>query len=1111
MPSSRFIARPHKATVRSMWAVLILASTCSFAGGALPEVPAGSETVRGDWYFRESLAAVGDWEKILAWWEQQTPPGGQTPALPVPVNGETVEWPNPIPAMLLPPADTQRRVRVRIAGERVEVERIAPDGSRAPGAQETVACGETVTGYEHPGRGGKDQWYHRYPRRFDRLTCFQPVAAPFAVRVPAPLDWLPGSDLPRLTVRNVTAEPIEVRIGRNMLSIDRGQDAGAVVQTACREEKLALAAGAGGELVLPSLAHPGGAVLAVSFTCQDRTWWLPLLAYVEDVDPILAGIERLLGDSPDIAADTANSSPRERLADLQRRAQAAEKPSGMNWRRLFEEASALRDELLLKQVRFDSLLFVKRKPFYSEQPFMDAHHCYNRPGSAIYRLSPVHPHGKVVPVVDSLGLGIYRDLCLHWEGDRLLFAFGNGSDRVRQTTSGALSEPDGRSDYDLYEVATDGSRLRRLTSSPDNDCEPFYLPSGQIGFTSDRSEHYVMCGSDIHVANLFVMDAGGTSVRQLSFNTFNEFTPTMLPDGRILYSRWEYNERSVTSIHKLFTIHPDGTHPAPYYGNATIRPNVTMFGRPVPGSHKVTALFTAHHGQTHGPIGLIDTLRGTDGSAPITLLTPGVPVSGEKVDESFSGWFSDPVPLDEQTYLCSFSPTALPWLENTWGIYVGDRHGNLALVYRDSETSVAEPVPLVRRAAPNTLPPADAATDSEGEAELLVLDITFGLPGINRSDVKAIRIIEDVPRRCVPTGGVIPTAGTEIYTVKRLLGQVPVEPDGSAYFVVPANRNVYFEVLDGRNREIQRMRSVVCLKPGERRTCVGCHESRSASPPNPLVMAVGRPPSRPTQAAWHAEPLSFLRDVQPILDARCVTCHERDRSANRVVLSDDLTNQFTVGYEELLPYLSVANAKRWDHPDDVVARPPYTYGSNASQLTKLLDAGHHGVQLNDDEWSRLVTWIDANAVYYDRYESAYHYRQIFTGKVREELEAVYQRRCVSCHDKEKAGDGGRHDTWWLSLNRRDPSQSRALQAPLAREAGGWGRCPGPVFADRQDPEYRALLQAFSAVNEELGRRPREDLLSVRGDLPRQPPRRPPRPARVVDDNRPWPTATSGRR
>jgi cytochrome c553 len=542
--------------------------------------------------------------------------------------------------------------------------------------------------------------------------------------------------------------------------------------------------------------------------------------------------------------------------------------------------------------------------------------------------------------------------------------------------------------------------------------------------------------------------------------------------------------------------------------------------------------------------------KGVDLDPPITILTPGVPTIGEKIEDSRHGWFSDPQPLSETTYLCSYTPTVLPWLDRSWALYVGDRHGNLALVYRDPEISCAEPVPVVARPRPHLLPPSSATVGlpdrasylplpargegegggearaatpplppnptplaergcvSEGadrhtngpEAVLLMINVYEGLPGIPRGTARYLRIIEDVPRRGVPRGGVITTSGTSIYTVKRILGIVPIDPDGSAYFVVPADRNVYFEVLDERQREIQRMRSVVCLKAGERRACVGCHERPGTAPPNGVGSAFWRAPSRPIPPSFltsgdstrnsafgidssfvirHSSlpTLSYLRDIQPLLNARCVRCHTHDRATNSVILTDDLTDQFTIGYQELLPYLSVANAMRWDNPEDVYQRPPYTYGSKVSRLTQLLEAGHHDVKLADEEWQRLFAWIDANAVYYDRYENAsWPNRRIFSGPERKALDEVHSKRCARCHGK----SDGRGDTWWLSLAWRDPRQSRMLQAPLAKQAGGWGRCDGAVFASAEDPDYKALLATLSSLHTALKERPREDLLSLRG-------------------------------
>lgn len=1043
--------------------------------------------VRDDWYLRESLAAIRGWEAILEKIDAQKPPRWGTPVFPVPQDGQAVEWPNPIPWLLLPAEDRQRRVRVRLVDGRIELQRTG----LAEGAKhQTFKPGEAIVGYQHYGGGGKDQWYHAYPRRFDRLSTFIARPAPVAVEWKAPLDLRRGENGIAVVLRNASPEPVPVVVSLEFLHPKAGQ---AVVR-----QRLDLTPSGRDTVRLPlRLEEEGGGVAVIEIQAPGGPYWMPILTHVEEVSPILAGIERMLADHPDAAAAG-------RLDGLRSRCQRRDAA----WRELFEEASRLRDELLLGRLRFDTLLFVKRKPYFSEQPFMDAHHLYNRPGGGIYRLSPVRPGGKVRPVVDTLGEGVYRDICLHWDAERLLFAFGNGSDKW-----------DGGQSYDVYEVRVDGSGLRRLTSGPKNDCEPFYLADGRIAFTSDRSEHFVMCGGDRHAPTLFVAEADGSQVRQLSFNVFNDFNPCLMPDGRILYSRWEYNERSVTSLHNPFTMNPDGTMVQPYYGNATIRPNVVMFPRPVPGSSKVMALFTAHHGQTHGAVGLIDIRRGMDGPEPVQILTPGIPVTGEKAEDSRYGWFSDPWPLAEDLFLASYTPTVVPWLEKTWALYVADRHGNLGLVYRDPAISCAEPVPMVRRRVPHVRPSAPAGTDRcDAEAVLVVADVYQGLTGVPRGTARWIRVLEDVPRKSVPTGGVITTSGTLIFTIKRVLGTVPIAADGSAHFVVPANRNVYFEVLDKDFEEIQRMRSVVCLKPGESRTCIGCHERRSMAPPTatllsapgplspgrpgkvqtapfstsadapapvelrwdgrqPVLLALGRPPSRPVAPPWGTQIVSYLRDVQPVLNARCVACHAYDRAANGVILTDDLTDRFSIGYEELLPYLSVAISNRWDHPDDVYPRPPYTYGSKVSRLTRLLRAGHHGVQLSAEEWQRLLTWIDCNGVYYDRYETGrYPDRRIFTGSLRQTLEQVYERRCAGCHGR----DDGRHDTWWLSLNWREPRNSRMLAAPLARKAGGWGRCAQNVFATTADSDYQTLLEALQTLADQLRQHPREDLLSLRG-------------------------------
>ncbi|MDI9603150.1 MAG: NPCBM/NEW2 domain-containing protein [Acidobacteriota bacterium] len=1000
---------------------------------------AESALVEWDWHFRESLTAICGWEAILA---ESGIPGDTEPLLfPLPEDGSSITWPNPFPAPLLPPEDRAPSVTLRLVGGDMAVE--------SPHAEPRIApLSEPVEVYHHPGGGGSDRWYHPYVRRFDAFTHVRGQPAPFSLEMPPTLDWQRGVNELALTLRSVTDRTVDVECSLRCLR------PGGREVTATGSARLAPGDIQG--LTLPlSLDEPGGSVCLLDLECEGARFSLPLLAHVEDVEAVLAGIERILTDMPDREGARA-------LARLQAQASEWRHDGNRLWRELFHQASALRDRLLLSRLDFDELLFIKRAPFDSEQPFMDAHHLINRPGGAIYRLSPPSPRSVPEVLVDSLGEGIYRDLRLDWEARKLLFAFGNGSDKW-----------DGSQSYHIYEVPIAGGAPEQLTFGPKNDCEPFYLPDGRIGFTSDRPEHFVMCGGDRHAPLLFSMAADGSDIQQLSHNVFNDFNPSMLGDGRILYSRWEYNERSVTSLHNPFTMNPDGSMVAPYYGNATIRPNVVMFPREVPGSGKVMALFTAHHGQTHGAVGLIDGRVDVDGPEPITLLTPGVPITGEKHEDSQVGWYSDPWPLSETTYLCSYTPTVVPWLANSWALYVGDRHGNLALICRDLSISCFEPVPVITTPRPHLRPsPALAA---QGNADVVLMDVYEGLEGVPRGEARYLRVVEDVPRVSVPNGGVIVTSGTPIYTIKRMLGIVPIEPDGSARISAPSNRNVYFEVLDENQVEIQRMRSVLCLRPNELRTCVGCHEPRNTAPPNQLPIAAHSPANAPQPPPWGDQAISFLREVQPLLNDHCAACHTHDRWSNTVLLTDDLTDQFTVAYEELLPYVAVANAMGWDTPEDVYPQPPYTYGSGASALVKLIEEGHHGVSLPEDERLALINWVDANAVYYDRYDPGpYPDRRIFAGPEGRILGEIYDRRCAECHGPDDAS------LQWRTLNRRDPTLSRMLQAPLSRDAGGWGRCGDEVFATVADPDYVNALAALTALWERLAKEPRADLLSIRG-------------------------------
>jgi Tol biopolymer transport system component len=146
--------------------------------------------------------------------------------------------------------------------------------------------------------------------------------------------------------------------------------------------------------------------------------------------------------------------------------------------------------------------------------------------------------------------GSIRDPQVHYDGDKILFSY----------------RPGGTDYFHLYEINVDGGGLRQLTSGPHDDIEPTYLPSGQIMFCSSRSDRWVPCWYS-QVAILYISDGDGKNIQPISANIEHDNTPWPLPDGRVIYERWEYVDRSRVAFHHLWTANPDGTGQMVFYGN----------------------------------------------------------------------------------------------------------------------------------------------------------------------------------------------------------------------------------------------------------------------------------------------------------------------------------------------------------------------------------------------------------------------------------------------------------------------------------------------------------------------------------------------------------------
>ena len=670
----------------------------------------------------------------------------------------------------------------------------------------------------------------------------------------------------------------------------------------------------------------------------------------------------------------------------------------------------------------------------------------------------------------------------------------------------------GETHWHIWRIGVDGSGLQQLTDGSYHDVSPCQLPDGDLVFVSTRRFGYTFCQPG-PASNLYRMTADGGDVRCVSMNTLSDLSPQMLPDGRVLFTRWEYIDRDLTFRQSLWTQYPDGTQYTLYFGN-TIRDVGTFWqARPLPGRNdRLVATFAPHHGFPHGAIGLIDRCDGPEGGAGrgFINLTREFPVIGDRRHE----WaYRDPFPLSDRHFLCAYGGGGL----ERYRICLLDADDNRRLIYEDPQQSCYFPLPLRPVSVPPLLPervePVPQPPQSGDENPLgvvLLADVYQGLePTIRRGQVKSLRVMEqtrkteDLAARAYDQSPVMSYA---TYYAKRQWGTVPVEEDGSAHFFVPALREIYFQALDDQGRELQRMTSAVQLMPGERLSCVGCHESRQTAPlaAARLPLAARRSPRQLERPAWNRDGIvDFPSVVQPVLDKYCVECHHGGDPAGGYDLSGDKTRFFNMAYDNLLGrsrsyrqhdmaqggMLADEQARGkplvhfyWLLRTPTAVNQPLWTGSHASRLLEYLEGDHGGRQVAAEDRQRIYLWIDANVPYYGTYA---HSRPLSPGKrdlasdvatgqpaawfARDFLD-VYQRRCADCHGAYP--DPNDHAAIWDGrlawINFSHPDWSPALTAHLAAAAGGRGietpqdgRSP-PRFADTSDPDYQTMLRAIKA-------------------------------------------------
>jgi hypothetical protein len=664
---------------------------------------------------------------------------------------------------------------------------------------------------------------------------------------------------------------------------------------------------------------------------------------------------------------------------------------------------------------FDELLFVKRPTYDSSHfytDFIDGCDGSFSSENGIYILDL--DTGTVTSLVTNQAMpgenGIFGRFDLSFDAQKVVFDY----------------KPSIESGFRIWEIGIDGTGLRQLTSDPPDeqtrvakydlskhggtsatynhhtdDMHPCYLPDGGICFTSTRCEHQILSDAGYFTtAVLHRMDGDGGNMEQLTNSPGSEFSPTVMNDGRILYTRWEHVDKGYANVASLWSMHPDGTRSVEIFGNNHSLPPAFLCGRTVPNVKNMFICVGAPYSKAgYGTVIRLDITKDIRTRDPLTYVTP-VEVRDEsgwsfsvdaqwKSDEEGRGGrlYADPYPLSESLYLvsCKYDPGDSWDAPDAYGLYLVDESGNHELINEVAGSSCWQPMPLRPRAKPVAIPSVRIPSlASENLALCVVSDIYRGMDNVERRTVKYIRINEQVPR---PWGAhrinlwnpSFPSVAKNAHLgLKVQHGIVPVERDGSAYFTVPANRNIFFQALDENFMEVQRERTYVSYRAGEFRTCVGCHEKTGHAPMwkiNPdvkTVRAMMREPSTPGPQPGEEtgkRVLHYPTDIQPILDNHCVSCHSAEDPQGDLDLSGTLTDMFSVSYENLLDrdlvqHIDESEAGGAAHAEYL---PPLSLGSRVSRLTEMLRSRHGGVSLPHGEIVKLTTWIDSNCQYYGSY------------------------------------------------------------------------------------------------------------------------------------------------
>jgi hypothetical protein len=589
--------------------------------------------------------------------------------------------------------------------------------------------------------------------------------------------------------------------------------------------------------------------------------------------------------------------------------------------------------------------------------------------------------------------GGYLSPELSYDGKTILFAF----------TEADRPQPDGnldlrykwieRSTWHIFKVNVDGTNLIQLTDGGFNDFDPCWLPNGRILFISERRGAYQHLGANepldfgrchgrpVPTFTLHAMEADGSGITTLSWHETNEWQPSVDNDGMVIYTRWDYVDRGFNQAHHPWITTPDGRNPRVITGNYRDKeadaPCMEMNLRAIPGSKKLVATAAAHHGQAYGSLIMIDPNIADDYKlAQIKTLTPDARFPESTCSNNDDWKYATAWPLSEEWFLCVHDPQGCAGRGPQNRFRLTLLHAPTGLketLYLDPDHSCLDPIPMRARPVPPIIPEAsEAFANAKTRAKVAYFGISniyeSYLPFPKEVKIKELRIFQVIPKTTPIADAPMIGWGSQ-KPARGVLGTVPVEADGSVYFELPAQIPVFFQAIDENGLAWQSMRSSTYAQPGERLTCIGCHEPRNSAPPSKPGIAFKRAPSKIQPEVAGSRPFSYPILVQPVLDKNCVDCHQKNADKKAPDLSKG--NYDKNPHNWYTSYISLRqDSFHYDDPRFESARTvPGKFGARGSKLYQMLAKGHHEVKLTPEGMHRITLWLDCNSDFFGAFEN----------------------------------------------------------------------------------------------------------------------------------------------